>query len=109
VRASQAGPVTGLVGQVLLLAVLGATAGLGTAAWIVGVACALTMAAALAVGRHRQRARHADDPARRAEPGGRRQDGEQQYLADQPGHRAHLTRSHLPPSKIVSTGPDVKC
>ena len=40
----------GLVGQVALLAVLAATVGLGTAGWIVGVACALTMATALAVG-----------------------------------------------------------
>jgi phosphatidylglycerophosphate synthase len=50
VRASQAGPVTGLVAQVLLLAVLAVTAGLGTSGWIVGGACALTMAAALARG-----------------------------------------------------------
>ena len=50
VRASLTGPATGLVAQVLLLDVLAATAGLGVAGWVVGVACALTMAAALARG-----------------------------------------------------------
>src|SRR3954447_25039251 len=50
VRASQAGPATGLIAQVLLLAVLAATAGLGAAGWVVGVACAVTMAVALARG-----------------------------------------------------------
>jgi phosphatidylglycerophosphate synthase len=50
VRASQAGPATGLIAQVLLLAVLAGTAGLGAAGWVVGVACAVTMAAALARG-----------------------------------------------------------
>jgi phosphatidylglycerophosphate synthase len=50
VRASQTGPVTGLIAQVLLLAVLAGTAGLGAAGWIVGIACAVTMAAALARG-----------------------------------------------------------
>ena len=49
-RASQAGPAIGLIAQVLLLAVLAATAGLGAAGWVVGVACAVTMAAALARG-----------------------------------------------------------
>jgi phosphatidylglycerophosphate synthase len=49
-RASQAGPATGLIAQVLLLAVLARTAGLGAAGWIVGVACTVTMAAALARG-----------------------------------------------------------
>ena len=49
-RASQAGPATGLIAQVLLLAVLAGTAGLGAAGWVVGVACAVTMAAALARG-----------------------------------------------------------
>ena len=49
-RASQTGPATGLIAQVLLLAVLAGTAGLGAAGWIVGVACAVTMAAALARG-----------------------------------------------------------
>jgi phosphatidylglycerophosphate synthase len=50
VRASQAGPAIGLIAQVLLLAVLAATAGLGAAGWIVGVACAVIMAAALTRG-----------------------------------------------------------
>jgi phosphatidylglycerophosphate synthase len=50
VRASQAGPATGLIAQVLLLAALAGTAGLGAAGWVVGVACAVTMAVALARG-----------------------------------------------------------
>jgi phosphatidylglycerophosphate synthase len=49
VRAHQ-GPATGLIAQVLLLAVLARTAGLGVAGGIVGVACAVAMAAALARG-----------------------------------------------------------
>jgi phosphatidylglycerophosphate synthase len=49
-RASQAGPATGLIAQVLLMAVLAGNAGLGAAGWIVGIACAVTMAAALAHG-----------------------------------------------------------
>jgi phosphatidylglycerophosphate synthase len=49
-RASQTGPATGLIAQVLLLNVLAGTAGLGAAGWIVGSACALTMATALARG-----------------------------------------------------------
>jgi phosphatidylglycerophosphate synthase len=49
-RASQTGPATGLLAQVLLLAVLVETAGLGAAGWGVGTACALTMAVALARG-----------------------------------------------------------
>jgi len=55
VRASQAGPAIGLIAQVLLLAVLAGTAGLGAAGWVVGVACAVTMAAALARGIARRR------------------------------------------------------
>src|SRR5436190_14469021 len=55
VRASQAGPAIGLIAQVLLLAVLAATAGLGAAGWAVGVACAVIMAAALARGLARRR------------------------------------------------------
>jgi phosphatidylglycerophosphate synthase len=47
VRVSQAGPAAGLIAQVLLLAVLAGTAGLGAAGWIVGLACAVTMAVAL--------------------------------------------------------------
>ena len=50
VRASLTAPATGLIAQVLLLDVLAATAGLGVAGWVVGAACALTMAAALARG-----------------------------------------------------------
>jgi phosphatidylglycerophosphate synthase len=50
VRESQAGPATGLIAQVLLLAALAQTAGLGAAGWVVGVACAVTMAAVLARG-----------------------------------------------------------
>ena len=49
-RASRTGPATGLIAQVLLLAVLRETAGLGAAGWIVGIACAVTMATALARG-----------------------------------------------------------
>src|SRR3954471_22648942 len=55
VRVSQAGPVAGLVAQLLLLAVLARTAGLGTAGWIVGLACAAIMAAVLARGLARRR------------------------------------------------------
>jgi phosphatidylglycerophosphate synthase len=47
VRASQAGPAAGLVAQLLLLAVLAGTAGLGTAGWLVGIVCAVIMAAVL--------------------------------------------------------------
>ena len=49
-RVSQAGPATGLIAQLLLLAVLAGTAGLGPAGWLVGVACAATVAATLARG-----------------------------------------------------------
>ncbi len=49
-RARQTGPAAGLIAQVLLLAVLTLTAGLGAAGWTVGIACALTMATALAGG-----------------------------------------------------------
>jgi phosphatidylglycerophosphate synthase len=55
VRVSQAGPVAGLVAQLLLLAVLAGTAGLGTAGWVVGLACAVIMAAVLARGLARRR------------------------------------------------------
>ncbi|HEY0364811.1 MAG TPA: CDP-alcohol phosphatidyltransferase family protein, partial [Solirubrobacteraceae bacterium] len=54
-RVSQAGPVAGLVAQLLLLAVLAGTAGLGTAGWVVGLACAVIMAAVLARGLARRR------------------------------------------------------
>jgi phosphatidylglycerophosphate synthase len=50
VRASHMGPATGLIAPVLLLAVLAGTPGLGAAGWIVGVACAVTMAVAMARG-----------------------------------------------------------
>jgi phosphatidylglycerophosphate synthase len=49
-RASQTGAAAGLLAQVLLLAVLVETAGLRAAGWIVGTACAVTMAVALARG-----------------------------------------------------------
>jgi phosphatidylglycerophosphate synthase len=49
-RARQTGPATGLIVQVLLLAVLAETVGLGEAGWVVGVACAVTMATALVRG-----------------------------------------------------------
>jgi phosphatidylglycerophosphate synthase len=48
VRLSHAGPAAGLVAQVLLLAVLAATVGLGAAGWIAGVASAVIIAVALA-------------------------------------------------------------
>jgi phosphatidylglycerophosphate synthase len=50
VRESHAGPAIGLIAQVLLLAVVAGTAGLGAAGWVVGAACAVTMAAVLAHG-----------------------------------------------------------
>jgi phosphatidylglycerophosphate synthase len=48
VQGSHAGPAAGFIAQLLLLAVLGLTVGLGAAGWVVGVACAVTMAALLA-------------------------------------------------------------
>jgi phosphatidylglycerophosphate synthase len=50
VRAGQAGAAIGLIAQLLLLAVLAGTTGLGVAGWVVGLACAVTMAAALTGG-----------------------------------------------------------
>jgi phosphatidylglycerophosphate synthase len=50
VRARRAGPATGLAAQVLLLGVLAETAGLGPVGWLAGIACAATIAAALARG-----------------------------------------------------------
>ena len=47
---AQAGPVIGLIAQVLLLAALAGTVGLGAAGWVVGLACAVIMNAALARG-----------------------------------------------------------
>jgi phosphatidylglycerophosphate synthase len=52
---SQASPATGLIPQVMLLAVLAQTTGLGAAGWVVGVACSVTMAAVLARGLARDR------------------------------------------------------
>jgi phosphatidylglycerophosphate synthase len=49
-RATRTGPAAGLIAQVLLLAVLAATAALGPVGWTVGIACAVTMATALARG-----------------------------------------------------------
>jgi phosphatidylglycerophosphate synthase len=49
-RASQTGPVAGLIAPVLLLTLLALTAGLGAAGWTVGIASAVTMATALARG-----------------------------------------------------------
>jgi phosphatidylglycerophosphate synthase len=49
-RAIQTGPAIGLIAQVLLLAVLAGTAVLSPAGWIIGLACAVTMATALARG-----------------------------------------------------------
>src|SRR4051794_4156530 len=51
------GPTLGLIAQVLLLAVLAATAGLDVAGWVAGVACAVTVTAALARGLARSRNR----------------------------------------------------
>jgi hypothetical protein len=50
IRARRTGPAAGLIAQVLLLAVLTGTAGLGEVGWTVGIACAVTMATALARG-----------------------------------------------------------
>jgi phosphatidylglycerophosphate synthase len=49
-RASQTGPAAGLIAQVLLMAVLAGTVELGAVGWTVGIACAMTMATALAGG-----------------------------------------------------------
>ena len=49
-RAVQAGPATGLIAQVLLLAALAGTVGLGGAGWVVGVSCGVIVNAALARG-----------------------------------------------------------
>ena len=45
---TQLGPLAGLAGQLLLLAVLARTVGLGSAGWLVGGACALVLDGALA-------------------------------------------------------------
>jgi hypothetical protein len=49
-RAIQAGPAAGLIAQVLLLAALAGTGSLGPVGWTVGIACAVTIATALARG-----------------------------------------------------------
>ena len=54
-RAVQAGPATGLIAQVLLLAALAGTVGLGGAGWVVGVTCGVIANAALARGLSRYR------------------------------------------------------
>ena len=51
--------------------------------------------------RHGHGASDADDPARHAETGGPRQDGQQQHLGDQPGRRTHVTGSQ--PSLVHSS------
>ncbi|MDQ1556730.1 MAG: hypothetical protein QOI02_1732, partial [Actinomycetota bacterium] len=55
VRTVQAGPVTGLLGQVLLLAALARSVGLSGAGWLVGVTAAVIASAALARGLSRYR------------------------------------------------------
>ena len=49
-RTVQAGPLSGLIAQLLLLAALAGTVGLSAAGWVVGVACAVVMCAVLARG-----------------------------------------------------------
>ncbi len=56
VRAVPAGPATGLIAQVLLLAALASTVGLSGAGWVVGVTCGVIANAALARGIFRHRA-----------------------------------------------------
>jgi phosphoglycerol transferase MdoB-like AlkP superfamily enzyme len=55
-RAFHAGPLTWLIAQALLLAVLGATVGLGAGAWAAGLGCAVIINVALAYGLSRYRA-----------------------------------------------------
>ena len=54
-RAVQAGPVSGLIAQVALLAALAGTVGLGGAGWVVGIACGLLTSGALSRGLSRYR------------------------------------------------------
>ena len=54
-RAVQAGPVAGLVAQVVLLATLAGTVGLSPGGWYVGLTCGVIMNAALARGLSRHR------------------------------------------------------
>jgi phosphatidylglycerophosphate synthase len=60
VRAVHAGPATGLIAQVLLLAALAGTVGLGGAGWVVGVTCGVITNAALARGISQLRLRPAE-------------------------------------------------
>src|SRR5256885_3965202 len=62
-RAVRTGPVSGLVGQVLLLTALTATVGLGPAGWVAGLASAALVDATLAHGLIR-------DPTERLGPAG---------------------------------------
>jgi phosphatidylglycerophosphate synthase len=54
-HAVHAGPLTGLIAQVLLLAALAGTVGLSAAGWVVGLTCGVMMNAALAHGLSRDR------------------------------------------------------
>jgi phosphatidylglycerophosphate synthase len=55
VRAAPAGPLVGLIAQLLLLAALTGTVGLGVGGWVAGLTCAVVMNAALANGLSRYR------------------------------------------------------
>ena len=55
-RTVHIGPVTGLIAQMLLLAALAGTVGLGSAGWVVGVTCGVLTNALLARGLARYRA-----------------------------------------------------
>ena len=50
VRTVQAGPVTGLIAQVLLVSAFAASVGLSGAGWVVGISCGVVTMAALALG-----------------------------------------------------------
>jgi phosphatidylglycerophosphate synthase len=54
-RAVHAGPVAGLISQVLLLAALALTVGVGRTGWVIGVTCAVIMNVTLAHGLYRYR------------------------------------------------------
>jgi phosphatidylglycerophosphate synthase len=54
-RAVHAGPLTGLIAQVLLLAALTGTVGLSVGGWVVGLTCAVIISAVLAHGLSRYR------------------------------------------------------
>ena len=62
IRTAHAGPIAGLASQVLLLALLAATAGLHARGWAVGLGCAVIVDLTLALGlaRHCERLRAAD-------------------------------------------------